>query len=122
MGSASFIFFAFACAFDEAQKKVRPTAITPPRMYFVICCIFTVLLLVKTAKPMRSVSEHPEPIIPIIENMVVLRVCFHVVLGEAAERTPLHRTRNQSENATGASRSDRPMLRYISVRTLRASW
>src|SRR5580700_4736604 len=40
MVSASFIFFSFACAFDEAQKKVKPTAITPPRMYFVICCLF----------------------------------------------------------------------------------
>src|SRR6202453_6760 len=48
MVSASFIVFSFACAFDEAlKKKVRPTAITPPRMHFVICWVFTVLLLVK---------------------------------------------------------------------------
>src|ERR1700728_2830849 len=47
MVSASFIFFSFACAFDEAQKKVRPAAITPPRMYFVICCVCKTLLLVK---------------------------------------------------------------------------
>src|ERR1700735_132695 len=54
MVSASFIFFSFACAFDEAQEKVRPTAITPPGMYFVICCIFTVLLLYK------KILEHAE--------------------------------------------------------------
>ena len=49
MVSASFIFFSFACAFDEAPKKVRPTAITPPRMYFVICCVCTVLIIVKSS-------------------------------------------------------------------------
>src|ERR1700722_3323654 len=47
MVKASFIFFSFACAFDEAQKKVKPTAITPPRMYFLTCCAFTVPLLVR---------------------------------------------------------------------------
>jgi hypothetical protein len=54
---------ASADAFDEAQKKVKPTAITPPRMYFVICCLFTVLPLSKTKipKPMRTVCELPEP-------------------------------------------------------------
>jgi len=45
MVSASFIFCSFACAFDEAQKKLRPKAITPPSMYFVIRCVFTALLL-----------------------------------------------------------------------------
>src|SRR6202021_445082 len=47
MVNASFIFFSFACAFDEAQTKVKPIAITLPRMYFVICWASTVLPLVK---------------------------------------------------------------------------
>src|ERR1700678_596581 len=51
MVSASFILFSFFCAFAEAQKEVRPTAIAPPRMYFVICWVFTVLLLVKRKFP-----------------------------------------------------------------------
>src|ERR1700760_20313 len=63
MVSASFMFFSFACAFDEAQKKVRPAAITPPRMRFVIRCVFTVLLLLrkKISMPMPPVCEHPDP-------------------------------------------------------------
>ena len=42
-------------------------------------------------------------------------------MGKEKTSHVLQRTQDQSENATGASRSDRPMLRYISVRTRSAT-